>query len=195
VARLNLEPWKCSESRYIVRDRWLTLRSDHCETPAGIIVEPYYVLEPPEWVQAVAFDQYNRILLIRQYRHGAGLIGLELPCGTVEAGETPDHAAKRELLEETGYAAQALHSLAAVSPNPALFTNRLHTFVATDIEAIQPQRLDAVEDIELEFRTVPDVLELIAAGQFNQALHIAGIFMTLQYLQVLNLSQRRARIG
>jgi 8-oxo-dGDP phosphatase len=101
-------PWKTLSSRYIVRDRWMTLRADRCETGAGVVLDPYYVQEPEDWVQVVAFDSQDRVLLIRRYRHGAGLISTELPCGVVERGETPALAAARELLEETGCAAETL---------------------------------------------------------------------------------------
>jgi 8-oxo-dGTP pyrophosphatase MutT (NUDIX family) len=173
-------PWKTIASRYIVHDRWMTLRADRCETGAGVVIDPYYVQEPEDWVQVVAFDSQDRVLLIRQYRHGAGLVSTELPCGVVERGETAARAAARELLEETGCTAEALQPLPVMSPNPARYSNRIHAFIATGTRRVQQQRLDETEEIEFEFLTIPEVLALIDAGSFPQALHVASFFLALR---------------
>jgi 8-oxo-dGTP pyrophosphatase MutT (NUDIX family) len=173
-------PWKTISSRYLVRDKWMTLRADRCETGAGVVVDPYYVQEPEDWVQVVAFDSQDRVLLIRQYRHGAGLVSTELPCGAVERGETPARAAARELLEETGCIAETLQPLPVLSPNPARYSNRIHGFIATGTQRAQQQQLDETEEIEFEFLTIPAVLALIDAGSFPQALHVAGFFLALR---------------
>ena len=152
---------------------------------SGARVDPYYVQEPPDWVHIVAFDQLHSLLVIRQYRHGAGLISTELPCGTVEPGETPSQAAARELLEETGCAADTLSPLPVLSPNPARYSNRIHAFVATDTRRIQEQNLDQTEEIEFEFLPVPMVLSLIDTGRFPQALHTASLFLALRKLDIL----------
>lgn len=99
---MTMAPWKIIESRYLIRDPWMVLRADRCVTASGVAVDPYYVQEPPDWAQIVAFGREDQILVARQYRHGAALICAEFPCGAVEPGETPEQAARRELLEETG---------------------------------------------------------------------------------------------
>jgi 8-oxo-dGTP pyrophosphatase MutT (NUDIX family) len=173
-------PWKTITSRYIVRDRWMTLRADRCETGTGVVLDPYYVQEPEDWVQVVAFDSQNRVLLIKQYRHGAGLISTELPCGVVEPGEAAAEAAARELLEETGCAAETLEALPVLSPNPARYSNRIHSFIATGTRQVQQQRLDETEEIEFEFLPVSEVLALIDVGSFPQALHVASFLLALR---------------
>ena len=75
--------------------------------------------------------------MVRQYRHGAGQLTLETPGGLIDPGETPAEAAARELLEETGYAADEIVSLGAVNPNPALFSNRLHGFLARGAQRVR----------------------------------------------------------
>lgn len=88
--------------QYVLRDRWISVHADDCVTAEGVEISPYYVLEYPDWVNVVALDEYDHVLLIRQYRHGLGRISLELPCGGAEPGESTLDAARRELLEETG---------------------------------------------------------------------------------------------
>jgi ADP-ribose pyrophosphatase len=178
-------PWKTTDSRYVVRDRWMTLRADRCETAVDVVVDPYYAQESEGWVQVVAFDLQDRILLTRQYRHGAGLVCMELPCGVVEYGETAAQAATRELLEETGCTSETLQPLPVLSPNPARYSNRVHTFIATRRQRVQEQLLDETEEIEFEFLTVDEVLSLIDAGSFLQALHVASIFLALRSGRIL----------
>ena len=182
---MAITPWKTTNSRYVVRDRWMTLRADRCETAVDVVLDPYYVQESEDWVQVVAFDLCGKILLTRQYRHGAGLVCMELPCGVIERGETAAQAATRELLEETGCTLVTLQPLPVLSPNPARYSNRIHAFIASGTQRIQEQRLDKAEEIEFEFLTVNEVLSLIDAGSFPQALHVASIFLALRRRRIL----------
>lgn len=180
---MPLTPWKVVSSRYVVHDPWMTLRADHCEMASGATLNPYYVQEPPDWVHIVAFDHEDRLLVVRQYRHGAGLISTELPSGNIEPGELPAQAAARELLEETGCTAQTLTPLPVLSPNPARYANKVHAFIALGTRRVQEQNLDDTEEIEFEFLTLDKVLALVEDGRFPQALHAASLFLALRKLR------------
>ena len=95
--------WKILDSEYVIKRPWLTARKDKVELPDGRIIEEFYVLEYPDWVNVIAITKDGQFVMERQYRHGLSVEGMELPCGTMEDGETPLQAAQRELLEETGY--------------------------------------------------------------------------------------------
>ena len=97
----NLE-WTLLGSTYIHKGPWATLRADKCEMPDGRIVDEYYVLEYPNWVNAVALTEDGKVLMVRQYRHAAGVVSLEIPGGVIDGDEQPEDAMRRELLEETG---------------------------------------------------------------------------------------------
>ena len=181
-------PWRLVDSRYLIRDRWMTLRADRCELPEGGVVDPYYVQESPDWVQVVAFDALERILITRQYRHGAGVVCAEVPCGNVESGELPEQAMRRELLEETGCAVETLEPLSSLYSNPARDCNRIHAFVATGARCAQSQRLDSTESIEFEFLPIPEVLRLMDSGGFPQALHVAHLLLALRRRCLLPLA-------
>ena len=98
--------------------------------PAADAGAPHYLIQGRDFVAIVASTADNRILLVRQYRAAAGAETLEIPAGHVEPGETPEQAARRELLEETGHEAERFELLATLSPSVARFTNRMYCFFA-----------------------------------------------------------------
>jgi len=172
--------WATLDSTYLFRERHLTVRSDRCRMPDGRVVDPYYVLEFPAWASVVALTPDRRIVLIREYRHGLGRTLLGLPCGIVEAGETPEMAARRELLEETGYTAGSLDRLCALTPNPATHNNLTYCYLATDAVLTGEQQLDRTEEIEVVTAPLVDMPDLIDRGEFFQALHISAVYFALR---------------
>jgi len=182
---LPLHPWKIVSSKYLVQDRWLSLRADRCETAEGLVIEPYYVQESPDWAHIAAFDEELRLLLVRQYRHGPRSISVELPSGMVDPGEEPRKAVVRELLEETGAEVRELLPLSSMSPNPARMANTVHSFAGTGARIVAAQKLDQAEEIEFFFRPLPTVMEMIDSGEFCHSLHIATLFLALRKLKLL----------
>jgi 8-oxo-dGTP pyrophosphatase MutT (NUDIX family) len=187
----KLTPWTVTASKYLLKDKWLTVRADQCRTARGITVSPYYVLEYPDWVQVVAFDSDYRILITQQYRHAMNSICLELPCGTVEAtDETPLAAAKREMLEETGCISDRFDLIGSLSPNPATHTNTIHCFVAYDVHRSQQVRQDESEEVSSSFMEVEDVMAAIEAGEFAQALHVCALLLAMKHVGFMAVSNK-----
>src|SRR5476651_2810285 len=120
--------WTLLSSTYSFRDRWLTLRSDTVALPGGGTLSPYHVIESPDWVNAIAITDDGHIVLVEQYRHAVRQTMLELPAGHVDAGEAPEVAVKRELLEETGHEAAHWHDLGALFPAASRFTNKVRSY-------------------------------------------------------------------
>ena len=168
--------WKILSTEYLVQRPWLTARRDVAELPDGRINNEYYVLEYPDWVNIIAITKDGQIVMERQYRHALGKTCYELPCGVIEAGETPLEAAKRELLEETGFAGGEWQEWMTLSPNPATSTNLAHSFLATGVEKVSGQHLDATEDIDVYLLDQAYVRELLANNQILQALMAAPLW-------------------
>lgn len=165
--------WEVLSTEYLIRRPWLTARRDVAKLPDGRINHEYYVLEYPDWVNIIAITEDGMVVLERQYRHGLGKTCYELPCGVIEDGETPLEAAKRELLEETGYAGGEWKQLMTLSPNPATSNNLAHSFLATGVKKVAGQSLDATEDIEVHLKSQDYVRELLENNQILQALMAA----------------------
>ncbi len=176
---MKLLNWKLLSSRYIHKGMWATLRVDTCEMPDGRIVDDYYVLEYANWVNAVALTEDNKIILVKQYRHAAGEVSLEIPGGVIDGNETPEAAVKRELLEETGYEFTHLEPLCNLWPNPSTGNNMVYCFLARGGKKVSGQHLDAHEDIVVEYYTIEEVKELLAANSIKQAMHVAGLFYAM----------------
>ena len=153
------------------------MRSDICVAADGTLIDPYHVVELPNWVNTLAFTADGDILLVREYRHGTAEIMLELPSGTIEPGEAPLAAAQRELLEETGHGGGVWRQTASCPVNPARQNNRVSTFVAIGVTAQAAPRLEPGEVIEV-VRVTPEALfGGLSDGTLRfQGLHMAALF-------------------
>ncbi|HXY58393.1 MAG TPA: NUDIX hydrolase [Methylocystis sp.] len=175
-----LAPWRAESSRVLIESPWIRLRAERCVTRRGAVLDPYYLIDYAEWVHVAAFDDEDRLLLVRQYRHGAKAVSLELPGGCMDPHETDAIAAgARELLEETGYAVATVSHVARLSPNPALQTNGLHLLLAFGAKPTQGQRLDATEDIVVEPTPWREAARLALAGDMIHAPHVGLLLIAL----------------
>ncbi len=143
-------------------------------------IAPFYVLEYPDWVQIVALDVDDQIILVEQYRHGLGVVSLELPGGGMEAADAgPLEAAARELAEETGCVAGSLRLIASLSPNPASHNNRVHVVLAQGVERTKAPEQDPTERLNVLRKPVSEVVRLALGGQMVQAIHVASLALAL----------------
>ena len=134
----------------------------------------FSLIEAVDWVNVIALTPDDRVVLIKQYRPGRDQVCLEIPGGMVDAGESPETAAQRELLEETGYTAQTWEVIGATAPNPAIQNNRLWSYVALDATPTHAPTPEGNEVITLETRSLPDVRKALLDGRIDHALVVAA---------------------
>jgi 8-oxo-dGTP pyrophosphatase MutT (NUDIX family) len=173
--------WTVVERSYLFqRPPWLTLRQDWLRLPSGREIREYWISEFPAWANVVAVTPADEVVLIRQYRPGIADVHFELPAGVVDPGDaSPAEAARRELLEETGYGGGRWSPLTTLSANPALQTNLTHTFLAEGVERLGPPATEATEDLRVHLVPVGELTRLLDDGEIVQALHAAPL---LRYL-------------
>ena len=180
---MSIKPWKIMDSKYLYKTNGVALRVDQCEIPNGRIFEPY-VIETGTWVNVVALTKEREVILEKQYRHGVGQVMLEIPAGVMDEEDgSPLQAARRELMEETGYTSERFVEVGKVYPNPATHNNLTYSFLALDVEKVGQQSLDETEEIEVSLVPLGDLIAMAKEGELPQALHISALFFALAYLK------------
>jgi 8-oxo-dGTP pyrophosphatase MutT (NUDIX family) len=174
---MSIKPWKIRESSYLRPG----FRVDQCELPNRKSLEAL-VFEFRSWANILAITKDREAVLIKQYRHGVQDVLWEIPGGVVEDDEDPAEGVKRELLEETGYAASNVVQVGKFYPNPALQTNTMYGFLALDVEKTDEQHLDDGEQIEVQLVPLDEVLAMAKRGEFSHALQVAVLFYAFTHM-------------
>lgn len=146
-------------------------------SPTGLTGD-YYAIGAGDWVMVIPKIGED-FLMVRQWRHGGDCMTTEFPGGVMEPGEDPMESAKRELEEETGYRAGKLTKLGALNPNPALYQNRLHIFLAEDLLSAGQQHLDADEYIHCVRVPMGELTGKLGTGEYGNALMASALALLI----------------
>ncbi|MBM7854158.1 ADP-ribose pyrophosphatase [Desulfohalotomaculum tongense] len=164
---------KTISSQMLHRGKVVSLRIDSVELPNGKIAARE-VVEHSGAVAVVPIDNNGEVLMVRQYRHPVGKILLEIPAGKLDPGEAPDDCVRRELLEETGMVAGKLSKLFSCYSTPGFSNEILHVYLAENL-TYQGQQLDKDEFLKVEKVPLSKAVEMISAGEIEDAKTIAGL--------------------
>lgn len=180
--------WEEISTEHIVQDEWIDFRRSSYRFPDGRVFEPFYSYSRRNYVVIVASDEEGNYLCVRQFRHGIKKVTTEFPAGGIEGAgsreqetgrdsEVPEdalEAAKRELLEETGYVSDEWSHLLTVPSNATLADNYAYIFTAKNCRKAGSQKLDETEFLNVRKYTFAEIEDMINKGEFQQAVHVLG---------------------
>lgn len=133
------------------------------------------VIDAPDWVNVIPVTAAGEVVLVRQFRFGTWTNTLEIPGGMLDPGEDALAAAARELEEETGFCPARVRPIGVSHPNPAIFVNRLHSFVAEDCVKVHAGKQDGSEDIQVVLVPKGELPGLVRSGAITHSLVLAAL--------------------
>ena len=158
--------WKTLASRYLYQSRWFSLRQDDVRLGDEDIV--YTFVEHPGYAMVVPLLADGRVLMERVYRYTVKETILECPSGGLD-GDAPEAAARRELLEETGWVAERLELLGSFYGSQGISNERLWIYLATELRDTGQTQRERTEDIELAFVPFDDAVAMAFDGRISDA--------------------------
>jgi len=158
--------WICEESKEGPRLKIFKVRFDLMRNPRNGKSERMTILESEDSVNVVALTSADQIVFVRQYRFGTGQVTLELPGGLMEPDELQEHGARRELLEETGFAGAHWEYLGSVGSNPVFMDSYVHHWLVTGVEPVASQDLDDGEEVYIELIPIEEAERRMWDGDF-----------------------------
>jgi ADP-ribose pyrophosphatase len=184
VTERPIQPWKTLRSTYPYQDEWVRLRSDNVLLPNGTPLYSYHTLEIPDVVNVIALTKAKEVIVVEQYRHPVGRTLMEIPAGQIGDGETPEAAARRELVEETGFGGGTWHYLGATYTMASRLSNQGHSFLAIDVVEEGTPLIDEAEIIRVHRVPWMAIVDSIGRGEpmIAEANQLAAIFLVQQFV-------------
>ena len=172
--------WKLLNSRTVIDDEWITVRSNDYLTRDGRSLNGYYLIERRDFVVIVA-ECRGKLVLVREHRVGTGRQYLGFPAGYIEAGEEPIAAAMREFQEETGFQALNGKLLAELDPQPAFLKSRAYVVhVQASDRPIERSTDDEIDEVLLlDWETAIDKAR---KGEINEMQAVAALYLVRDLL-------------
>jgi ADP-ribose pyrophosphatase len=160
-----LQKWE-TLSRWEVADGrpWVRLWVDEVQLPDGRVVDDFFTIDMPDYVVVVALTPDVRVVVARNYKHGPRRVCLNLPAGYVEQGEDPLAAARRELLEETGYVPEEWVSLGSFTNDGNRGCGVGHLFLARQAQNVAEPNAGDLEEMEIGLMGLDEVIETVRRG-------------------------------
>lgn len=169
--------WEEISCEHLVTDEWIDIRRSAYRFPDGSVFEPFYSYSRRSYVVIVATDTNGDLLCVRQYRQGIKKVTTEFVAGGIEKDEDIEAAAKRELLEETGYESDEWKFLLKIPSNATIADNYAYIFKAEGCRKVGTQSLDETEFLNVEKHSPEEIEELIKTEKFQQSVHVMAYLL------------------
>ncbi len=179
-----MEKWNVLSSEKIVDNNWITVEKHKCDIGNGTIINDYYLVRKKDYVILVVEDT-EQVLFLKQYRHGVRDFVLNLPMGFIDENETAEMAAKRELVEETGYEADKLECLGMFYLAPSYMPTKAYVFYTNKIRRKETKEEDNNEGSMLLVHIPKSKLqELLKKNAIKDASTLTAISMVKDKLSL-----------
>jgi ADP-ribose pyrophosphatase len=172
-----MSDYKLVSSQTLFDHPWVKIFHDLLEHQ-GQQINYFYLASPVEAVATVGLTADRKIILTRQYRHPVGQVIFDLPAGRLNLGEDPLSGALREFEEETGFYPRRIEPLGYYNQFPGTLRAATHLFFACDLQPTA-QNLDEGEFLEIVFKPIKEVLDMILAGEFLDGSLQLGVLLAL----------------
>lgn len=169
------EAWERLGSERLMETPYFSLRSDRLRLPTGAVKDPYYVIERPDAAIIFPLTVGGEVILVRQYRPPLERMELGLPAGLVEGGEKPEAAARRELLEETGYAAEEWLPLGGFANDGNRGFGVGHFFLARRARQVAAPDAGDLEELAIGLLPLDELARAALAGEVGVLSSAAAI--------------------
>jgi ADP-ribose pyrophosphatase len=157
-----IKAWKLLETSHFASVQpWFQIFREKVELPGGRVLDDFYRIVTPDFAMVVPVTSDGELLMVRGYKHGPRKVCLSVPGGMIERGESPLNAAKRELLEETGYEAAEWQSLGSFVVDSNREGGTAQLFLAKNVKQVTTKREDDAEELQVEFMSPQQFLEAI----------------------------------
>lgn len=166
--------WTTHGERTLYDSPWVRLTLVDIELPSGHRFEHHVVRAPADAAGTVVFDPERGVLLLWRHRFTTDTWGWEIPAGRVDEGETPEQAAARETLEETGWQPGPLRPLIGYHPNNGQSDLVFHLFIADRAEHIG-EPTDPDESERVEWISLPRLRAELAAGAVLDGMSLTAL--------------------
>lgn len=178
-----MQPWKTlSRKRILHFNRFLSVESHTVELPDGRIIEDWPWVIIPEFVDVLPVLEDGRILCMRQFKYGVGEVSLSTMGGMIEAGETPEQAARREMFEEMGCEAREMVFLGKYAVDANRRCGTAYLFLALDARQVAEPNSGDLEEQEIVTLTRSEAHQAMLNGEFKMLSWTAAIGLGLSWL-------------
>lgn len=178
-----MKKWKVLNSEKIIDNKWITVEKQKCYIGNGKTIDDYYIIKKKDYVVLIV-EMNNKIFFVKQYRHGAGEIILNLPMGLIDERETAETAANRELYEEIGLETDELKYLGSFYKAPSYISTKVHVFYTNNVKNKSIDKKDPNEEMLITSISKEEIKKLIEKNDIKDMSTIAALFLANKKLNL-----------